>query len=56
MMTKAEKTKQYIIEKTAPVFNRKGFAGTSMNDIVEVTGLTKGSIYGNFEKDRKSVV
>lgn len=49
MMTKAEKTKQYIIEKTAPVFNRKGFAGTSMNDIVEVTGLTKGSIYGNFE-------
>lgn len=49
MMTKAEKTRQYIIEKTAPVFNRKGFAGTSMNDLIEVTGLTKGSIYGNFE-------
>ena len=49
MMTKAEKTKQYIIEKTAPIFNRKGFAGTSMNDIIEATGLTKGSIYGNFD-------
>jgi len=49
MMTKAEKTKQYIIEKTAPVFNRKGFAGTSVNDMIEATGLTKGSIYGNFE-------
>lgn len=49
MMTKAEKTKQYIIEKTAPVFNRQGFAGTSINDIIEATGLTKGSIYGNFE-------
>jgi len=49
MMTKAEKTKQYIIEKTAPVFNRKGFAGTSINDMIEATGLTKGSIYGNFE-------
>lgn len=49
MMTKAEKTRQYIIEKTAPVFNRQGFAGTSINDIIEATGLTKGSIYGNFE-------
>ncbi|MDV6169455.1 TetR/AcrR family transcriptional regulator [Flavobacterium sp. DG1-102-2] len=49
MMTKAEKTKQYIIERTAPIFNRKGFAGTSMNDIIEATGLTKGSIYGNFD-------
>ena len=48
-MTKAEKTRQYIIEKTAPVFNRQGFAGTSINDIIEATGLTKGSIYGNFE-------
>lgn len=48
-MGKAEKTKQFIIEKTAPVFNRKGFAGTSLSDITEATGLTKGSIYGNFE-------
>lgn len=49
MMSKAEKTRQFIVEKTAPIFNRKGFAGTSINDIVEATGLTKGSIYGNFE-------
>jgi len=48
-MSKAEKTKQFIIEKTAPIFNRKGFAGTSLNDITGATGLTKGSIYGNFE-------
>lgn len=49
MQSKSERTKQYIIEKTAPLFNAKGFAGTSMNDITIVTGLTKGSIYGNFE-------
>lgn len=49
MLSKAERTKQFIIEKTAPVFNAKGYAGTSMNDIVNATGLTKGSIYGNFE-------
>ncbi|MEL1245569.1 TetR/AcrR family transcriptional regulator [Flavobacterium sp. DGU11] len=47
-MTKAEKTRQFIIEKTAPLFNRKGYAGTSLSDITEATGLTKGSIYGNF--------
>jgi AcrR family transcriptional regulator len=27
----------------------KGYAGTSMYDLTEATGLTKGSIYGNFE-------
>ncbi|MBK7290107.1 MAG: TetR/AcrR family transcriptional regulator [Chitinophagaceae bacterium] len=47
--SKAEKTRQFIIEKTAPVFNERGFAGTSMSDLTEATGLTKGSIYGNFE-------
>lgn len=47
-MTKAEKTKNFIVEKTAPIFNMKGFAGTSLNDITAATGLTKGSIYGNF--------
>ncbi len=47
-MTKAERTRQFIIEQTAPVFNQKGYAGTSLNDITTATGLTKGSIYGNF--------
>jgi TetR/AcrR family transcriptional repressor of nem operon len=48
-MSKAEKTRQFILEKTAPIFNSKGFAGTSLSDLTEATGLTKGSIYGNFE-------
>lgn len=48
-MTKAERTRQFIIEKTAPVFNKRGFAGTSVTHMTEATGLTKGSIYGNFE-------
>jgi AcrR family transcriptional regulator len=47
-MNKAEKTKQFIVEKTAPIFNKKGYAGTSLSDMTEATGLTKGSIYGNF--------
>jgi len=47
--TKAEKTREYIIEKAAPLFNKKGYAGTSMNDIMEATGLAKGGLYGNFK-------
>jgi TetR/AcrR family transcriptional regulator, transcriptional repressor for nem operon len=47
--SKADRTKQFIIEKTAPIFNAKGYAGTSINDMTTATGLTKGSIYGNFE-------
>lgn len=55
-MSKAEKTKQFIIEKTATLFNTKGYTATSLSDITEATGLTKGSIYGNFEnKDEVSL-
>jgi TetR/AcrR family transcriptional repressor of nem operon len=55
-MKKAERTKQYIIEKTAVLFNKKGFAGTSLNDITSATELTKGAIYGNFKnKDEVAV-
>lgn len=48
MATKAAKTREYIIEKAAPLFNTKGYAGTSMNDIMAATGLAKGGLYGNF--------
>ena len=47
-MTKAGRTGQHIIEKTAPLFNVKGFEGTSLSDLTEATGLTKGALYGNF--------
>ena len=47
-MKKSEQTKAYIIEKAAPIFNKKGYAGTSLRDMTGATRLTKGSIYGNF--------
>lgn len=51
-MSKAERTRQLIIEKTAPLFNQKGYVGTTLSDLTEATGLTKGSLYGNFtDKD-----
>ena len=55
-MSKAEKTKEYIIEKSAPVFNMQGYTGTSLSDVIQITGLTKGSIYGNFKnKDELAI-
>jgi TetR/AcrR family transcriptional regulator, transcriptional repressor for nem operon len=47
-MSKADQTREFIITKTAPIFNTKGFEGTSLSDLTKATGLTKGSIYGNF--------
>lgn len=47
--SKSENTKQFIIEKVAPIFNKKGYSGTSLSDLTNATKLTKGSIYGNFK-------
>lgn len=48
-MAKGEKTRQFILEKAAPIFNTKGIAATSMSDIMEATKLSKGSMYVHFE-------
>lgn len=50
-MSKSAKTRQAIIEKAAALFNRKGYNGTSMSDIMDATGLSKGGIYGNFKRE-----
>jgi len=49
VLTKAEKTSQFIIETVAPIFSKKGYAATSMSDLTSATGLTKGALYGNFK-------
>ncbi len=49
MITKSDLTKQHIIEVSAPIFNQNGYAATSLSDITNATGLTKGAIYGNFK-------
>lgn len=48
-MGKAEQTRKYIIERAAPIFNKHGYAGTSMSQLTQAIKLTKGAIYGNFE-------
>ena len=53
-MSKAEETKNYIIEKSAPIFNKYGYNGTSMSQLTEAINMTKGAIYGNF-KDKDEI-
>lgn len=47
--SKSDLTKQYIVERSSAVFNTKGYMGTSMQDIMDATGLTKGGLYGNYK-------
>ncbi|SMC50701.1 TetR/AcrR family transcriptional regulator [Cellulophaga tyrosinoxydans] len=49
MISKAERTTAFIVETVAPIFNKLGYVGTSMSDLTDATGLTKGALYGNFE-------
>lgn len=53
---KQKDTKQFIIEKTAPIFNKKGYTGTYLSDLTEATGLTKGGIYCNFTNKNEVAV
>ncbi|WP_031293916.1 TetR/AcrR family transcriptional regulator [Leptolyngbya sp. Heron Island J] len=48
-MSKAQVTREHIIQQAAVVFNQQGYAGTSMSDIMQATGLKKGGIYNHFK-------
>jgi AcrR family transcriptional regulator len=48
-MSKGEQTKTRIIQQAAELFNQQGYAGSSISDIMRVTGLHKGGIYNHFQ-------
>ncbi|MEO1131297.1 MAG: TetR/AcrR family transcriptional regulator [Cyanobacteria bacterium J06639_1] len=53
---KARATRNRIVELAASEFNRNGYAGTSMSDIMRATGLQKGGIYNHFRsKDELAI-
>ncbi|HET7478018.1 MAG TPA: TetR/AcrR family transcriptional regulator [Rubrobacteraceae bacterium] len=47
-MRKGERTRRRILERSAPVFNTKGYFGASMSDLIRASGLEKGGIYNHF--------
>ena len=45
---RGEATRQRILEVAATHFLERGFAGTSLNDVIKASGLTKGGFYFHF--------
>ena len=48
MSTKGDLTRHNIIAKSMQLFSVKGYFNTSIADIMEAAGLTKGGLYGHF--------
>jgi TetR/AcrR family transcriptional regulator, transcriptional repressor for nem operon len=48
-MSKAQETRDKILQQAAELFNQQGYAGSSMSDLMRATGLQKGGIYNHFE-------
>jgi TetR/AcrR family transcriptional repressor of nem operon len=48
IMSKGDDTRKWILDRTAQVFNTRGYFGCSMADILRVTGLQKGGVYNHF--------
>jgi len=47
-MSKGEQTRERILARSAQLFNRQGYSGSSLSDIMRETGLEKGGIYNHF--------
>ncbi|HTF19011.1 MAG TPA: TetR/AcrR family transcriptional regulator [Chryseolinea sp.] len=48
-MRDPENTRETILKKSGILFNTHGYKSTSISDITEATGYTKGAIYRHFE-------
>lgn len=48
-LSKAQRTRLFIVESMAEIFNKKGYAGTSMADVESITRLSRGTIYHHFD-------
>jgi AcrR family transcriptional regulator len=46
---KKARTRERLLEAAAKVFARKGFGATSVDEVAEEAGLTKGAVYSNFD-------
>lgn len=48
MPAKGEKTRDRIVSEASRIIQRKGLAATTVSDLVNATGLRKGSLYFHF--------
>jgi TetR/AcrR family transcriptional repressor of nem operon len=50
---RGRETRERVIRQAAPVFNKRGFAGCSMSELMDATGLQKGGIYRHFRSKQE---
>ena len=54
MATKGEQTREKILVEARQIFKRKGFGATTINDLLEAAGITKGNLYFHFS-DKEAI-
>lgn len=52
-MKKGRRTRRRILEEAAGLFSLRGYAGASVSDVMDATGLEKGGIYRHFDSKQK---
>ncbi len=50
---RARRTRQRILELAAAAFARDGYDGTSLNEVIRESGLTKGAFYFHFSSKKE---
>jgi len=55
-MRNPEITRKLIIDKAMSLFNIQGYRATSISDITQATGTTKGAIYANFSNKEEVAI
>ena len=53
MNKRGEATRRRIREKACLLFAEKGFKEVTMKDICEITGLSRGGLYGHYENTKQ---
>jgi AcrR family transcriptional regulator len=48
MPAKGQRTRARIVDQVLPLLNTQGYAGMSMDDIMQATGLKKGGLYNHY--------
>jgi len=54
MATKGERTREKILAEARLLFKQKGFGATTINDLLDASGTTKGNLYFHFA-DKEAV-
>ncbi len=55
-MNKGQLTRENIIAQAAELFNTRGYAGSSLSELMQVTGLKKGGIYNHFHSKEEILI